>query len=371
MKITMLLFGFFPSDVRVRKEALSLSNFGHKISVTCCAEKNEQEEYQSIEIPRVGEASDWEGKMTSKQLLKFWIYSFHHLITRRDFDALHCHDLTGLPPAIWFKFLFPKTRIIYDSHEIYPEAVLEKQGFLAAYVFLLLEKFAIKFVNKIIGISLPQQEIMEKRYNIKNFLFLPNFPMKTEFFVGRKSKNEKLKIIYSGGIHRNRGYEEIVEAVNILKDKQDKFVVQLLGDGPHRSKIEKMIKDKNLEELIEVIGSVHYTEVKNFLNSADIGIALYQPTPNNYYGLSNKVFEYTLCGLPLIYPYYAGCSYYLKKIGGINVNPTSPRDIAQKIDFLIENPEVRETMRKAGEKLAPLLVWESVEKDLLDLYDTI
>ena len=195
MKITMLLFGFFPSDVRVRKEALSLSNFGHKMSVVCCAEKNEHGEYQSIKIPRVGEPSDWKGKMTSKQLIKFWIYSFLYLITRRDFDVLHCHDLTGLPPAIWYKFLFPKTKIIYDSHELYPEAIEEKKGSLIKFIFLMLEKFCIKFVGQVIGVSKPQRDFMTKRYGIKNFLILPNFPMKNEYSTGQKSENKKVKIV--------------------------------------------------------------------------------------------------------------------------------------------------------------------------------
>ena len=91
--------------------------------------------------------------MTATQLLKFWILSFRYIISNRTFDVLHCHDLTGLPPAVWYKFFFPRIKIIYDSHEIYPEGVREKLGSLVAMPFLMLEKFCLKFVTKIIGIS--------------------------------------------------------------------------------------------------------------------------------------------------------------------------------------------------------------------------
>ncbi len=371
MKITMILFGFFPSDVRVRKEALTLTKAGHNITVLCCAEESMQMTFSKVRVPRVGKYSDWKGKLTVNQLLKFWILSFHYLMIKRNFDILHCHDLTGLVPAVWYKLLFPHTEIVYDSHEIYPESVREKLGNLITLPFLMLEKFCVKFVNKIIGISLPQKKLMQKRYNIKHFLYIPNFPSKEEFFAGEKSLNEKIIIIYSGGILRNRGYEQLVEAVSILSQKRDDFLVQLVGDGPFRSTVEEMVKTEGLEPFIEIVGNVHYYKVRNYLINADIGIALYQPTPNNDYGLSNKIFEYIACELPLIYPYYKGSTFYLKRIGGINVNPTSSLEIAQKIEFLIKHPEIRDSIRTAEKDLRPEIIWESVENKLIEFYKSI
>ena len=368
MNITMILFGFFPSDVRVRKEALSLMKVGHEVTLVCCAEEEFLDKFHSVKVSRVGKPSDWKGKMTSTQLLKFWILSFRYIISNRTFDVLHCHDLTGLPPAVWYKCFFPRVKIVYDSHEIYPEGVREKLGSLAALPFLMLEKFCLKFVTKIIGISVPQKELMQKRYNIKNFLLLPNFPSKTEFFPGEKSINEKVKIVYSGGIHINRGYEQLVEAASILSRKRDNFVIQLVGDGPFRDTIETLVREKGLESYVKIIGHVHYSKVRNYLNDADIGIALYQPTPNNDYGLSNKIFEYIICELPIIYPFYKGSTPYLKRIGAINVNPTSSDDIASKIEFLITHPEVRGRIKEEEKNLASDVVWESVERKLRDLY---
>jgi glycosyltransferase involved in cell wall biosynthesis len=371
MKITMLLFGFFPSDVRVRKEAVTLMESGHQLKVLCCAEKDGLTNFGSIKIPKVGVPSEWGGKMTSIQLIKFWIYSFRYLLLYRDFDVLHCHDLTGLPPAVCYKIFFPKTKIIYDSHEIYPDQVMEKIGKLVGFSFLMLEKFCIKFANRTIGISKPQEELMRNRYNIEDFLYLPNYPTKIEFFREEKPPNEKITIVYSGAILPDRGYEQLVKAIAILHRKRDDFIVKLIGDGPLRRTIEKEVEVRGLTSCIEIIGSVHYSEVRDYLNSADIGIALYHPTPVTNYGLSNKVFEYIRCELPVIFPYRRANAYYLKKIGGINVNPYSSKDIAEKIEFLITHPEIRETMRKAEKDLASKCVWESIEKHLVELYSNI
>ena len=371
MKITMILFGFFPSDVRVRKEAISLMKSGYQLKILCCAEKNALNRYNSISIPRVGVPSEWDGKMTPIQLIKFWIYSFRYLLLYSDFDVLHCHDLTGLPPAVCYKILFPKTKIIFDSHEVYPDQVMEKFGKLIGIPFLMLEKFCIKFVNMTIGISKPQEELMRNRYRITNFLYLPNYPSKDEFFNEEKPPNEKIIIVYSGVIIPDRGYEQLVEAIAILSRSRDNFIVKLIGDGPLRQKIEKEVERKGLTSFIDIIGSVHYTKVRDYLNSADIGIALYHPTPMTTYGLSNKVFEYICCELPIIFPYRKANAYYLKKIGAINVNPYSPQDIAEKIDFLITHPEIRANMKKAEKDLASKCVWETIENKLIDLYSQI
>jgi glycosyltransferase involved in cell wall biosynthesis len=162
-----------------------------------------------------------------------------------------------------------------------------------------------------------------------------------------------------------------VEAAGILKQKRDNFVIQFVGDGPFRTAIEDMVKKNRLESHFEITGHIHFSEVRNYLINADIGIALYQPTPNNYFGLSNKIFEYIICELPVIYPHYKGCISYLKEIGGIHVNPTLSSDIARKIEYLITHPEVGEEMRRAERILAPKIVWESIETKLIDLYDTI
>lgn len=368
MNVTMILFGFFPWDTRVRKEALTLSKAGHKVQMVCCSNSDTSTSFHSIRIQRV---SDWKGKMTLKQLLTFWLKSFYYLISNRNFDVLHCHDLTGLPPAVLYKFLFPRTKIIYDSHEIFPDMTWEKLGKLVGFPAILLEKFSLRFVNKIIGVSLPQKELMQKRYNIRQFFFLPNFQSEKEFFATEKPSNEKLIIIYSGGIHKDRGYEQLVEAIEILRHRQIDFIVQLVGDGPLRNKIERMVKRKKLEQSIEFVGAVPPTMVRDYLNKADIGIALYQPIINNYYSLSNKLFEYLVCGVPMIYPYYKGSSMYLEMIEAVGVNPTSPKSIARKVEFLITHPEKRERMRQLALDHASQFTWEQLEDTFLEFYKAI
>ena len=79
MNITMVLFGLFPSDTRVRKEALTLSKAGHKVHVVCCANSDIATDFKSIRIQRV---SVWKGKMTSRQLITFWLKSFYYLIRK-------------------------------------------------------------------------------------------------------------------------------------------------------------------------------------------------------------------------------------------------------------------------------------------------
>ena len=371
MKVKMILFGFFPSDVRVRKEALTLVKGGHRLTVVSCNEESSIDSFHSIKIFRVGKVSNWKGKMSIRQLLKFWILSFHHLISTRNFDILHCHDFTGLLPGVCYKLFFPSMKIVYDSHEIYPDQVIEKIGKLVGIPVLIMEKFCMKFVNNVIGISKPQEELMKERYGIHEFLYLPNYPTKNEFFWEEMPPNKKTTIIYAGGILPDRGYEQLVDAVAILSKNRDDFIVKLVGDGPLRQKIAKEVELKGLTPFIEIIGFVHYSKVRDILNSADIGIGLYHPTPVTNYGLSNKIFEYIICELPLIFPYRRANAYYLKKVGGIHVNPHSSEDIAEKLEYLITHPEIRRNMKKASRNLASRCVWEAIEDQLLNLYSEI
>ena len=57
---------------------------------------------------------------------------------------------------------------------------------------------------------------------------------------------------------------------------------------------------------------------------------------------------------------------------GVSVDPTDPKEIADSIEFLYRNPDLRKQMGENGKKaLMEKYNWEADGRKLLDIYDRV
>jgi glycosyltransferase involved in cell wall biosynthesis len=92
---------------------------------------------------------------------------------------------------------------------------------------------------------------------------------KTDIKKQHKIKNfERVKIIYIGRLTREKGVYNVLNIAEKFKKTNSKFIV--LGEGPEKNSLDHMIKKRNLEGTINMIGAVPHTEIPIWLNRADI-----------------------------------------------------------------------------------------------------
>ena len=105
-------------------------------------------------------------------------------------------------------------------------------------------------------------------------------------------------------------------------------------------------------------------------SNAAIGLAVYSPLPNNVAGMPNKLAEYMLLGTPSVFSNFPAYRQVAGTSGaGIAVDPTNPREIADAIQALIENPDLASAMGAAGQRAArQRFNWQREQHQLLELY---
>jgi glycosyltransferase involved in cell wall biosynthesis len=97
--------------------------------------------------------------------------------------------------------------------------------------------------------------------------------------VKKKKINAKeLKLIAVGRLAKEKGYKTIIKALYNLKIKN--YSMKILGDGPEKKKLKKMIRNFNLEKKIKLIGfkkdtAKYYNEANLFINTS-----LFEGFPN-------------------------------------------------------------------------------------------
>ena len=380
----MILYKDFISDTRVQREAIFLAQSGFKIEVINCngpKDKKANVNYNKRIKNNVIMQVQPKKRETVKSLLKFWFLTFHYLIKKNKTpNVIHAHDLTGLPPAVLYKMIFPKVKLIYDSHELFPEAAKDKLNKFYWLCFLLLEFICSKFITILIGASPLQLKILKRRINKPQFCILnvPDLDFIKKDFDYENLKfhplspniEKKVKIIYSGGVYTHRGYDEFILSAAKLLEKDSNFEFWIVGGGNYLNHIKEMVKEHKIANSFFFTGAVPYCELLKITYNCDIAVGLYEDTVNNNIMISNKIFEYMLVGIPFLFTNLKSSQPYLKMVKAIKIDfPLDPERIAEKILYLANNKNPQYEISKRSKSLImEKLNWKNESVKLLEAY---
>ena len=101
---------------------------------------------------------------------------------------------------------------------------------------------------------------------------------------------------YHGAINSRRGVIELVESFRIVKPRESKIKLFILGSGDSYDKICEIIETYNLQDTVKLHGWVDYAQVPDFISIADLCIV---PLPDiDWWRVSSplKLMEYIACG---------------------------------------------------------------------------
>jgi len=305
--------------------------------------------------------------------VKDWIALFKAI--KVNAKVYHFHDPELIFVGLILK-LFGK-KVIYDVHEDVPEQILSKNYIPKFLKKLISSSFRI-FENqssKAFSFVITSTDAIRYKFlkytsnviDVKNYISVEYIKSKTQ--TQNKSDHNVLKVIFVGLIYEERGIIEGIKAMNLLSDLPLKFVLY----GSIDKKF--LLKLRNLDEAgkLEYRGIIPYAEVISRLKEADIGFICDCPLKRHMEGLPVKLFEYMAAGLPVIASNFPLWKQIVEKYNcGICVDPTDPRKIAETIEYLRENPEVRKQMGENGRKaILEEYNWEKESKKLLDVYSKI
>ncbi|SFV55940.1 UDP-2,3-diacetamido-2,3-dideoxy-D-mannuronic acid transferase [hydrothermal vent metagenome] len=87
--------------------------------------------------------------------------------------------------------------------------------------------------------------------------------------------------------------------------------------------------------------------------------------------MATKPFEYMACGKPMIMSNFKYWKDTFKE-SSLYVDPSNPKEIREKIEYLFSNKELQESMGDLNRRLAKdEYNWEKESQKLLNLYRTL
>jgi len=293
--------------------------------------------------------------------------------------VIHAHELSGLLIGYVLKKL-TRGRLVYDAHELYREQTIWQSKFIIRIIGWL-ETYLMQACEEIIACNRQRADIMYKEYGspvlpkvIRN---LPPFSQPTESdsslrdFVKRQNSDINHIIVHPGGlVHRG----EAVVLSALRKTPEDVALVLLGHKNQNMSaEMEHLIREYNIGDRIFWHPPVPYDELIGYLNSADLGLVLYPNTcRNNYYCASNKIYEFAMCGLPIVSVDFPPCKDILEQYRyGVCFSWNDSDDLARAITECLKDRSRYQQMRKEALRAAGRENWDQEKLRLLEIYDQV
>lgn len=378
----MVLYGSLPFDTRVKREAVALRNAGYEVVV-------HDTDWDLGEVNNLRGINRWSvtrvpirRRASLTHLLRFWLRATLLLLSRRhEIDIVHAHDLTGLPPAALLKLVTPRIRLVYDSHELFPEAARDKVSFAAYVLFLAIELVCGRMVDVVITVSPSMVKTLGTRLPKPVFLVM-NVPDVEDVVqqIGTipqcdpQTVHNKTRVAYSGNVLLRRGYEQLVSAAEVLSRRHPgRYEFWIIGGGPFLPAVKRLVRERGLEDTFVFTGQVKFAELLTKTVNCDIAVALYGDTWNNNVGLSNKLFEYMMLGMPMIFTRLVQSVPILRRTGALIVNnPVDPKELADAIVRLTQDIELRkEISTRCRRLIRGRFNWARESQSLLQAYDAL
>lgn len=185
-------------------------------------------------------------------------------------------------------------------------------------------------------------------------------------------KKEKPTFLFLSNLIQSKGIYELLEACQLLKKRGIDFQLNIVGsEGDILIKdLNKVIESYSLEKFVSVLGPIFNEEKFKSLVSASVFVL---PTfyPNECFPL--VLLEAMQASLPVISTYEGGIPDIV--IDGETGYLVPQRDInalADRMQELIENPQLREQMGQAGRKrYEELFTAEIFENRLLEILQQV
>lgn len=354
------------TDVRIfHKECKSLANAGYEVVLV--APNSTEENMGDIRILPI--------KKHNARWLRFFSGSFQafKIVYKNNVRVCHFHDPELIPLGMLLAIM--GKHVIYDVHEDVPRQILSKY-WIPIWLRLPLSKciefiewFASRFFYTAIVAA---TDTIAARFPKAKTTTVQNFPMLDEQSTALRSpyRGRSNNVAYVGGITRNRGVLENINAFDHIKHIDARFLLAgiFMDEG-----LERQCNDLDSWKHVDYRGFLSREGVWNLLNNARVGLVVLRPLPNYVDALPIKLFEYMAAGIPVIASDFPLWRKIVDQSDcGLLVDPLKPEEIATAIDWLLDNPERAERMGENGKRAAQILYnWAQEEKKLLSLYESL
>ena len=167
-----------------------------------------------------------------------------------------------------------------------------------------------------------------------------------------KYRLENRRVIVSVGrlVHR-KGQDKLIEAMPAILKRYPDTVLLLVGQGPIKSMLDKLIRHHSLENNVIFTGRIQFKDLPKYIQLGEI---FAMPSRDRFFGLEVEglgivYLEASACGVPVIVGRSGGApDAVVENETGLIVDGTNPSEIADAVCHLLGDKKLAKQMGEKG-----------------------
>jgi len=364
-RAVVVLYSNYATDPRPRREAEALSAAGMEVNVICLRQNSDahwRETINGINVFHVPLKRRRAGKLIYiLQYAWFFLCSFFLLLAwsfKKRYKLVHVHNM---PDFLVFSGLLPRLRgakIILDLHDPMPELFRSIYGLTGEHFIVRwlkkMEKRSIAFADLVLTPNTAFKELFASRScppeKIETVMNSPE----TKIFNPRRFNdstiqrfNEKsFTLMYHGLLVERHGLDLAIQAVARLRAEIPNIQLHMYGEPTdYLEKIMKLVRELNLEGVVQSHGFKNLNEIANEISKIDLGLIPNRLSSFTEINFPTRIFEYLAMNKPVLVPSTKGIRDYFDDIDILFFEGGNVDDLATKIKWAWQHPtELRQLM---------------------------
>lgn len=249
--------------------------------------------------------------------------------------------------------------------------------FFRSAVFILMKPFlnflssrTLMRADKIVAINIYTRDMLVKRgVKIEIITIIPPGIdiVKFQCFPYEEKTAIPTEFISVGYLLQRKGVDLLIQALKEVVKVNENVRLRIVGDGPQREALEKLVKELNVSDYVVFEGFVPNSDVQKYYQKAHIFVSM---SRSESWG--QMYLEAMACGLPVISSKNVGSESIIHDSEfGYLVAQEDVNGLAEKMVYLIEHPDMIASFgKKARQEVEEKYDWDKVIiPQYLELYN--
>ena len=182
---------------------------------------------------------------------------------------------------------------------------------------------------------------------------------------------DNLIIFALGRIVLKKGFDILIQAFPLIKQKIPGVTLIIGGDGTDLTRLKTVAKELKVSDSVRFTGTISRADVPVYFHLCDIFTlpAIFDPK-GNVDGCPNVILEAMACGKPVVASGISGIPVVVKGgETGILVEEKNVTQLAEALVALLTDKPKREQFGRAGQqRILNELTWDKVIEQIKDVY---
>lgn len=217
-------------------------------------------------------------------------------------------------------------------------------------------KFVVSKADTFIGSSTKSKEAQIYYGADEKKCYISFLAVDVEKYIQKPLGQGKGKILCVGSLIERKGLDLLL---NALAEVKTEFELYLAGGGDEKENLIKLAKELKIEDQVHFLGQLSREELLKHYADSDLFVL---PTREDCFAL--VILEAMCSKLPIVCSKYADGSYDLIEEGknGFVEDPYNTKAFAEKIELLLKDKALRDSMREQSEKVLEKFRFANISK---------